>query len=55
MFKQHILNEHSSLIERENGFRFYCKHCDFGTYSVDLYNIHNNSKKHNKYIKRLII
>jgi hypothetical protein len=52
MFKQHILNEHSTLDERASKFKFYCKTCDYGSFSVDLFNNHMKSKKHVKYINR---
>lgn len=48
-FKLHKLNEHGSLEERAVGFKFYCKICDFGTFSTDIFNNHNNSDKHKKY------
>jgi hypothetical protein len=49
---QHELNEHVSLKEREEKFKYYCKNCDFGTFSIDLMNTHNNTNKHKKYILR---
>lgn len=45
-FKQHILNEHSSLEEREKEFKYYCKYCNFGSFSIDSIEIHNKTKKH---------
>lgn len=53
-FKQHVLNEHSNILEREQSFKYYCKQCDYGTFSIDLYNKHNNTTKHKKYIQRHI-
>ena len=47
--KEHILNYHSSIEEREKGFTYYCKLCDYGTLSKDLINNHNNTKKHKSY------
>ena len=32
--------------EREKGFKYYCKKCDFGTFSKDIINNHNNTIKH---------
>ena len=52
MYKQHILNEHSTLEERKHGFSFYCELCDYGCFSIDLFNNHKITNKHNKYIKR---
>lgn len=51
-FKKHILNEHSTKDEREKEFKYYCKYCDFGTFSIDTFNLHNNTKKHKKFIMR---
>ena len=45
-YKQHILNEHGTIDEREKGFKYYCKKCDFGTFSKDIINNHNNTIKH---------
>jgi hypothetical protein len=50
-FKTHYLTKHSSKEEKEKEFTYYCKLCDFGTFSKSLIEIHNNSKKH----KNLII
>lgn len=49
---QHELNEHSTIKERAEKFKYYCKDCDFGTFSVDLMNIHNETNKHKKQIIR---
>uniref|UniRef100_A0A6C0HWF4 Uncharacterized protein n=1 Tax=viral metagenome TaxID=1070528 RepID=A0A6C0HWF4_9ZZZZ len=46
--KQHYLNYHGNLKDREDGFKYYCKICNYGTFSIDLFNKHNNTKKHNK-------
>ncbi len=48
--KDHILNNHSTIEEREKEFKYYCKYCDYGTYSLDLMNNHNNTKKHKRYL-----
>ena len=50
--KQHYLNFHGDLKERESEFKFYCKLCDYGTFSMDLFDKHNNTEKHNKNIIR---
>ena len=47
------LNEHGLKEERENEFKYYCKICDLGTFSKDIYNNHINSEKHKKHEKRL--
>jgi len=51
-FKQHVLNEHADKKTREKKFKYYCKYCDIGTFSIDVINNHYESKKHKKYIKR---
>ena len=53
MFKQHKLNEHGTKEQREKEFKFYCKCCDFGSFSKDIYVKHTNSEKHNKYINKI--
>jgi hypothetical protein len=52
MMLQHKLNEHSTIGEREKEFKYYCKICDYGTVSKDLYEKHEKSQKHIKYIIR---
>ncbi len=44
--KKHMLNKHASLEEREKEFKYYCKICDFGTFSKDTIEVHNESEKH---------
>jgi len=51
-FKKHTLNEHATKKEREDEFKYYCKYCDFGTFSNDTMDIHNNTGKHKKQIMR---
>ena len=48
--KQHYLNIHGTLEEREKEFKYYCKLCNYGTFSIDLFKQHEESKKH-KYIE----
>ena len=43
---QHRLNEHGTIIEREKEFKYYCKICDYGTISKDIYERHINTDKH---------
>jgi len=50
--KQHKLNEHGTLEEREKGFNYYCKVCDFGTFSKNIYVNHGTSEKHKKFEQR---
>ena len=53
IFKQHKLTEHGTKEEREKEFKFYCKCCDFGSFSKDIYKTHTDSEKHNKYINKI--
>ena len=46
---EHNLNYHSTIEEREKGFKYYCKLCDYGTLSKDLINNHNNTEKHKRH------
>ena len=48
--KKHVLNEHSTKEEREKEFKYYCKSCDFGTFSKDTYEVHTNTNKHKRYL-----
>lgn len=45
-FKQHKLNEHSNKEKRETEFKFYCKVCDFGSFSKQLFEKHLTTDKH---------
>lgn len=49
MMVQHKLNEHSTIEEREKEFKYYCKNCDYGTISKDLFLRHQQTQKHMKY------
>lgn len=42
--KRHTLNNHSTKEEREKEFKYYCMECDYGTFSKDQYETHNNKK-----------
>ncbi len=48
LLKQHILNEHSNKKERLEGFKYYCKKCDMGTFSNAIYEKHIKTEKHIK-------
>jgi len=50
--KQHNLNEHGTLEEREKDFKYYCKLCDFGSFSKNIYENHIISDKHKKFEER---
>ncbi len=45
-FKQHILNNHSSIEEKKKEYTLFCELCGFGTFSKDIMEKHNNSVKH---------
>jgi hypothetical protein len=49
---KHILNKHSTREERKEKFKFYCELCDFGSFSKDTIEVHNNSEKHKTFILR---
>lgn len=51
--KQHKLNEHSTIEEREKEFKFYCKICDLGSFSKDIFENHNKSEKHIKFMQKI--
>ncbi|ARF12153.1 hypothetical protein Klosneuvirus_3_288 [Klosneuvirus KNV1] len=53
MYRQHMLNEHADKEAREKQFKYYCKYCDIGTFSKDIMEAHNNTKKHIKSILRI--
>ncbi|ATZ80188.1 hypothetical protein BMW23_0128 [Bodo saltans virus] len=42
----HILNNHSTREIRELKYKFYCKYCDYGSFSNTGFQIHIKSKKH---------
>ena len=41
---KHKLNNHSTKEERQNNFKYFCKYCDYWTFSIDSYNLHNETK-----------
>lgn len=49
-YKKHILNDHADKKTREKEFKYYCKYCDFGTFSQDTLSVHNNTKKHKSFM-----
>jgi hypothetical protein len=50
IFKQHKLTEHKTKEEREKQCKYYCKYCDMGTFSKNVFENHNKSNKHIKYV-----
>ena len=53
--KIHVLNAHSNLDEREEEFKYYCKDCDFGTFSNEIFEAHTKTEKHVRHIARKIL
>ena len=45
-YENHILNNHSSIEEKETKFPFYCKVCNFGVFTKSSYDKHLETKKH---------
>ena len=48
--KIHKLNKHSTKEDREKEFTYYCKCCDYGSFSKDSFDIHNDTEKHKHYL-----
>ena len=48
--ESHILNEHSTKEEREKKYRYYCKYCDTGTFTKDIMENHEKTKKHKNFV-----
>jgi len=42
----HKLNNHSTKEDRESSFKYYCKICNFGVFTLSSFNQHNESIKH---------
>ena len=47
--KIHKLNKHLTKEDREKEFTYYCKYCDYGSFSKDLLEKHNLTEKHKKH------
>ncbi len=45
-FKVHKLNNHSSIEEKKNKFKYYCEYCDFGCFYENFIKNHNETQKH---------
>lgn len=43
---QHILNTHSTPVERKAGFKYYCECCDFGCFAKPTLELHYDTYKH---------
>jgi hypothetical protein len=44
--QQHVLSFHSTKEERKAGFKYYCEHCDYGTFAKTFFDKHNGTSKH---------
>ena len=44
--RQHILNMHSTIEERIEKFKYYCKKCDYGCFSKPHFENHISTNKH---------
>jgi hypothetical protein len=49
-YKTHMLNKHGTKEERKETFKYFCEKCDVGTFSKGIFDIHLDSKKHNREI-----
>ena len=45
-YKRHILNNHSTELEKKEEFTYYCEICKTGMYAKTIYDKHLMSKKH---------
>jgi hypothetical protein len=45
-FLQHTLIYHSTKEEREMKFKYFCKNCDYGTFSEKYFENHKKTEKH---------
>ena len=43
---EHYLNNHASLKEREEKYKYYCKACDYGYTTKNKYKQHLETKAH---------
>lgn len=50
VFKEHKLNCHSDKATRMKEYTYYCKYCDFGTFSNKDMSKHTETKKHKNFI-----
>jgi len=44
--KMHELNNHASIEEKKNKFKYYCEYCDVGFFYENFINNHNKTQKH---------
>lgn len=47
-YNQHMLNNHSSTEEKEKSFKYFCKECNFGINTENLYDKHCQTTKHKR-------
>ena len=45
-YLNHYLNNHGTIEERSNQFKFYCPDCDFGAFADSVIEYHYTSEKH---------
>lgn len=45
-YLNHYLNNHATLEERREQFKYYCITCDFGCFVESIFNKHINTSKH---------
>ncbi len=51
-YRQHILNNHSTIEDKKKEYRYFCELCGFGSFSKDIIDKHNLSKKHQYNLNR---
>jgi hypothetical protein len=47
-YRQHILNNHTPIEDKKNGFKYFCGKCNFGINNENLYNKHCATTKHQR-------
>jgi hypothetical protein len=52
-FKEHKLNYHSDKETRMKEYTYYCKYCDFGSFSNKDYLKHEDTKKHKNFMNAI--
>jgi hypothetical protein len=49
-YQKHRLNHHATEEEKKEQFKFYCEYCRIGADTQSIFDKHNESNKHKKYI-----
>jgi hypothetical protein len=52
-FKKHKLNVHSDKKTRSEEYKYYCKYCDYGTFSEKLIKNHTETIKHKTFVESI--